>query len=191
MEIVNYRSVYFAFGRYQPTTRGHENHFKAMKQIAGSNDWFIFPSLTQGGFEDPLDVDTKIKYIQKAIPWTRGKVRAPSRLTAAGANNPVVATIQTLQQEGYDKCYMVAGSDRMNAFQWTKKRNGTDYSFYEYDIISSGERDADGDTFAISGTKMRQAAMSGNFDAFKAGMPSTMTRSDAEQLMKILQKLLA
>ena len=190
MEIVDYKSVYFTFGRYQPATKGHEAHFKALKAAAGSNDWFIFPSLTQGGFEDPLDIKAKMKYIQLGCPFTRGHVKEPSRTTDAGKNNPVVATIQTLQKEGYDKCYFVVGSDRVPAFQWTRKGNGKDYSFYEYDIISSGERDADGDTFAISGTKMRRAAMANDYNAFSAGMPTGLSKTHTEGLMKELQKKL-
>lgn len=190
MEIINYKTVYFTFGRYQPPTQGHEAHFQALKNLAKGNDWFIFPSPTQGGFENPLDLDTKIKYIQLGCPWSRGKVKKPSLVTDAGKNNPVVATIQTLQRQGYDKCYMVVGSDRVPAFKWTKDRNGTDYTFYDYDIISSGKRDADGDTFAISGTKMRRAAMAGDYDAFSAGMPTGLSKTHTEGLIKELQKKL-
>ena len=190
MEIVKYKTVYFTFGRYQPTTKGHEAHFRALKNMAGTNDWFIFPSPTQGGFENPLDLQTKIKYIQKGCPWTRGKVKEPARVTDAGRNNPVVATIQTLQKQGYDKCYFVVGSDRLSAFKWTKTGLGKDYSFYDYDIISSGERDADGDTFAISGTKMRRAAEAKDYDAFYAGMPSGLSKFDSDKLADIVRKLL-
>lgn len=190
MEIIKYKPVYFTFGRYQPPTKGHEAHFRALRQLAGIHDWFIFPSPTQGGFENPLDLKTKIHYIQKGCPWTRGKVKEPARVTDAGKNNPVVATIQTLQKQGYDKCYFVVGSDRLSAFKWTKDGLGKDYSFYDYDIISSGERDADGDTFAISGTKMRRAAEAKDYDAFYAGMPSGLSRLDSDKLADIIRKLL-
>lgn len=190
MEIIKYKPVYFTFGRYQPPTKGHEAHFRALRQLAGIHDWFIFPSPTQGGFENPLDLKTKMHYIQKGCPWTRGKVKEPARVTDAGRNNPVVATIQTLQKQGYDKCYFVVGSDRVNAFKWTKDGLGKDYSFYDYDIISSGERDADGDTFAISGTKMRRAAEAKDYDAFYAGMPSGLSRLDSDKLADIIRKLL-
>jgi len=183
MSLIEYKTVYFTFGRYQPPTTGHEVHFEALRRLAGRNDWFIFPSPTQGGGENPLDLQTKIIYIQKACPWTRGKVREPGRMTTKGKNNPVVATIQILQNEGYDKCYFVVGSDRLGAFKWTKDGLGKDYSFYDYDIISSGERDADGDTFAISGTKMRRAAFAADFKTFRQGIPRGMSDSDCKKLM--------
>ena len=190
MEIVNYKTVYFTFGRYQPPTKGHEAHFRALKTMAGINDWFIFPSPTQGGFENPLDLKTKITYIQKGCPWTRGKVKEPARVTDAGKNNPVVATIQTLQEAGYDKCYFVVGSDRLRAFEFTRDGLGRDYSFYDYDIISSGERDADGDTFAISGTKMRRAAHAGDFTTFRKGIPRSLSDSDCRSLMNEIKAAL-
>ena len=79
---------------------------------------------------------------------------------------------QELQAEGFDDVYLVVGSDRVQAMQWVKKYNGKDFKFRKMEIISSGERDADGDTFAISGTKMRRAAVAGDFKSFRAGIQS-------------------
>jgi len=188
MEIVDYKSVYFTFGRFQPCTYGHEENFQSLRTIAGSHDWFIIPSPSVGGDENPLPVEVRIKYMQKAIPWARNHVIAPSLVTRAGAKNPVVASIQSLQDMGYDKCYMVVGSDRVNAFSWTKTQNGTDYSFYDYDIINSGQRDADGKTFKISGTKMRAAAVVGDEKTFAAGMPKALSEKDTRDLMKEIQR---
>jgi len=188
MEIVDYKSVYFTFGRFQPCTYGHEENFQSLRTIAGSHDWFIIPSPSVGGDENPLPVEVRIKYMQKAIPWARNHVIAPSLVTRAGAKNPVVASIQSLQDMGYDKCYMVVGSDRVNAFSWTKTQNGTDYSFYDYDIINSGQRDADGKTFKISGTKMRAAAVVGDEKTFAAGMPKALGEKDMRDLMKEIQR---
>ena len=185
MEIVDYKPVYFTFGRFQPCTHGHESNFRALQSIAKQADWFIIPSPTSGDDDNPLSIDTKIRYMKKALPWASKHIISPSLVTRAGRNNPVVASIQSLQDMGYDKCYMVVGSDRVNAFKWTKTGNGgKDYSFYDFDIVSSGERDADGDTFAISGTKMRRAAIAGDFATFKSGMPKVMSEGDARNLMK-------
>ena len=190
MEIVDYKPVYFTFGRFQPCTHGHETNFESLRTIASGHDWFIIPSPSVGGDENPLPVDVRIKYMKKAIPWASNHIIAPSLVTRAGAKNPVVASIQALQDMGYDKCYMVVGSDRVNAFRWTKDGNGKDYSFYDFDVISSGKRDADGKTFAISGTKMRQAAVIGDEKTFAAGMPAALRRSekDVKDLMKEIQR---
>jgi len=58
------------------------------------------------------------------------------------------------------------------------------------EIISSGERDADGDTFAISGTKMRRAAVAGDFKSFRAGIPRALSDKDARDLMKEIKSLM-
>ena len=84
---------------------------------------------------------------------------------------------------GYDECIFLVGSDRVQAMQWVHKYNGKDYSFRKLDIISSGSRDADGDTFAVSGTKMRRAAFAGDFKTFRQGIPTTLKDNDAQTLM--------
>jgi hypothetical protein len=67
--------------------------------------------------------------------------------------------------------------------QWIKKYNGKDFVFNELDVISSGDRDADGDTFAISGTKMRRAAFAGDFKTFRTGIPTALNDNDCKKLM--------
>ena len=80
---------------------------------------------------------------------------------------------------------MLVGSDRVQAMQWIHKYNGNDkdFSFRTLDIISSGSRDADGDTFKVSGTKMRRAAFAGDYKTFKSGIPNTLTDTDCQSLM--------
>ena len=101
----------------------------------------------------------------------------------SGPRDPV-GILQELQGQGYDDVVMVVGSDRVAAMQWIKKYNGKDFVFRKMDIISSGERDADGDTFAISGTKMRRAAAVGNFKVFRQGIPRALSDTDTRKLME-------
>ena len=51
-------------------------------------------------------------------------------------------------------------------------------------IKSSGSRDADGDTFAISGTKMRSAAHADDFKLFRSGIPKALNDRDCRALME-------
>ena len=51
--------------------------------------------------------------------------------------------------------------------------------------MSSGARDADGDTFSISGTKMRRAAFVGDFKAFRAGIPNLSDQDCAKMMAEI------
>ena len=91
--------------------------------------------------------------------------------------------MQDLMLAGYDEVVFLVGSDRVSAMQFLHKYNGKDFSFRKIDIKSSGSRDADGDTFAISGTKMRRAAYSADFKTFRSGIPKTLNDNDCRALM--------
>ena len=45
MEIVDYKCVYFTFGRFQPPTIGHAENFKAVASKA-KRDYYIYLSQT-------------------------------------------------------------------------------------------------------------------------------------------------
>ena len=101
----------------------------------------------------------------------------------SGPREPV-AILSELQSEGYDDAMFVVGSDRVQAMKWVKRYNGKDFYFRKLDVISSGDRDADGDTFAISGTKMRRAAVAGDFKSFRNGIPKGLNDKDTRKLME-------
>jgi hypothetical protein len=182
MEIVDYKCVYFTFGRFQPPTIGHESNFNAVANKAGKCDWYIYLSQTQKKGTDPLSPDRKLYYAKKIFPKIAKQIRS-------GPRDPV-GVLKELQTQGYDDVVLVVGSDRVQAMQWIKRYNGKDYTFRKMDIISSGERDADGDTFTISGTKMRRAAAAGDFDSFRAGIPKALGLKETRNLMDEIAELL-
>jgi hypothetical protein len=182
MEIVDYKCVYFTFGRFQPPTIGHESNFNAVANKAGKCDWYIYLSQTQKKGTDPLSPDRKLHYAKKIFPKLAKQIRS-------GPRDPV-GVLKELQTQGYDDVVLVVGSDRVQAMQWIKRYNGKDYTFRKMDIISSGERDADGDTFSISGTKMRRAAAAGDFDSFRAGIPKALGLKETRNLMDEIAELL-
>ena len=76
----------------------------------------------------------------------------------------------------------MVGSDRVAAMQYLHNYNGCnpnrknpdqdpDFSMLYLEVRSTGARDADGKTFSISGTKMRNWARSSDTKNFKAGLP--------------------
>ena len=170
------RVCYFTFGRFQPPTIGHKENFLAVKKAAKGHDYRIYISQTvDKKGTNPLDPDTKLKYMIKMFPEHKGKI-------FSGPRDPT-AVFQDIMKDGYHEAYFLVGSDRVKAMQWVKKYNHKDYSFRKMDIISSGERDADGDTFAISGTKMRRAAKVGDFTTFRKGIPSALGDKQCRELM--------
>jgi hypothetical protein len=170
------KTCYFTFGRFNPPTTGHWENFDAVKKAAGSNDYRIYISqkVTKNG-TDPLPPDIKFHYMKLIFPEHRGKI----------FSGPTGATpiLQELMLAGYDEIVYMVGSDQVNSFSWLDKRNGIDWSFRKFEIRSSGKRDPDGDTFAISGTKMRRAAFAGDFKTFRSGIPKALSDADCRKLM--------
>ena len=176
MEIVDYKCVYFTFGRFQPPTTGHAENFKAVQRTAKGCDWFVYFSQTvDGKGSNPLDHERKLYYAKKMFPSYAKHFRS--------IPGTPVNILSELQSQGYDDANFVVGSDRVQAMKWVMNYNGKDYFFRKMNVISSGDRDADGDTFAISGTKMRRAAVAMDYKSFRKGIPKGLNDNDARKLM--------
>ena len=174
---------YFTFGRFQPPTTGHKENFDGVKRAAGNNDYRIYISQTvDKKGSNPLPPDRKLFYMNKMFPEHKGKI-------FSGPKQPV-AILQELMMAGYNEVVFLVGSDRVSAMQFLHKYNGTEFSFRKIDIQSSGSRDADGDTFAISGTKMRRAAHANDFDTFRKGIPRALNDRDCRALMQEIKDAL-
>ena len=147
---------------------------------AGFYDYRIYISQTvDKKGSNPLPPDRKLHYMNKMFPEHRGKI-------FSGPKQPV-AILQDLMLVGYNEVVFLVGSDRVGAMQFLHKYNGKDFSFRKIEIRSSGSRDADGDTFVISGTKMRRAAFAGDFKTFRSGIPRALNDNDCRALMKEMQ----
>ena len=59
------KNVVFAFGRFNPPTTGHEKLIDKTKQVAGSDEYRIYPSFSQNPMKDPLPHALKIAYMRK------------------------------------------------------------------------------------------------------------------------------
>ena len=173
---LNCNTCYFTFGRFQPPTTGHKENFAGVKREAGNHDYRIYISQTvDTKGSNPLPPDRKLYYMNKMFPEHKGKIYS-------GPKQPV-AILQDLMLAGYNEVVFLVGSDRVSAMQFLHKYNGKDFSFRKIEIKSSGSRDADGDTFAISGTKMRRAAHANDFDTFRKGIPRALNDNDCRALM--------
>ena len=180
---LNCNTCYFTFGRFQPPTTGHKDNFAGVKAAAGGHDYRIYISQTvDKKGSNPLPPDRKLFYMNKMFPEHKGKI-------FSGPKQPV-AILQELMMAGYNEVVFLVGSDRVSAMQFLHKYNGTEFSFRKIDIQSSGSRDADGDTFAISGTKMRRAAFANDFDTFRKGIPRALNDRDCRALMQEIKDAL-
>ena len=180
------QKIFITYGRFQPVTWGHENSFNVIKSAADKAgcDYHIFISHTNDKDENPLAQDDKLKWMKLLLP------QHASHILTINPSSPqkCVRYCMTASRDiahDYDECVYMVGSDRVNAMQYLHKYNGCnpkatviDFSMKHFEIRSTGQRDADGKTFSISGTKMRNWARSGDIKEFKKGLPKSNNLSE-------------
>ena len=179
------------YGRFQPVTWGHENSFNAIKSAAQSAgcDYRIFISHTNDKKDNPLKQGDKLAWMKLLLPDHAKKILAINPSDPQKCVRYCMTASKDIAHD-YDECVYMVGSDRVNAMQYLHKYNGcnpkatvVDFSMKHFEIRSTGQRDADGKTFSISGTKMRNWARSGDIDEFKKGLPKKHKLSDEQVLL--------
>lgn len=174
-EAKNGKSVTFTFGRFNPPTIGHEKLIEKVYSIADGGDYFIYASQSNDAKKNPLDYQSKIKFMRKMFP------RFARNIILDKSIKSVFDVLTQLYGKGYTRVQMVVGSDRVrefdaiaNKYNNVKGRHG----FYNFEggvrIISAGERDPDADDVSgMSASKMRAAAAANDFTTFSKGLPSS------------------
>jgi len=161
------KHVTFCFGRMNPPTIGHKQVLDTMKAQGG--DMKIFVSQSQDKKKNPLDYQTKIKFIKAMFPEYASDVVENSSLNTIGK----VAAY--LHDEGYNAATFVAGSDRLADMEnLLKQYNGVEgkaHGYYKFDVldfVSSGEREDGAEGVAgVSASGARLAAANGDLEGFK------------------------
>jgi hypothetical protein len=161
------KHVAFCFGRMNPPTIGHGKLLATTHKAARGGDYYIFLSHTQDKRDNPLDYNTKVKFVKRMFPRHAGHV-------STGGLRTIMEIAEFLYQHGYTHVTFVAGSDRLEAFQkLLTSYNGVEgkktyYKFAKLDFVSSGEREdgAEG-VEGVSASQARAAAMADNMEAFK------------------------
>jgi hypothetical protein len=101
-----------------------------------------------------------------------------------------------LYNKKYTKLVMVVGSDRVREFQsLLDKYNGEKnkkHGFYDFDkieVVSAGERDPDAEgATGMSASKMREAAIKGDFQTFRLGIPTSLSDADTKKMLNDIRK---
>ena len=180
--------IVFAFGRFNPPTTGHEKLISKVAQVSGSSPYRIYPSFSQNPKKDPLPHTLKVAYMRKMFPK-----HARSIVADKDAKTAINVAVK-LYDEGFRDLVMVAGSDRVKEFSsllktyngFEGKRHGF-YKFDRIDVVSAGERDPDAEGVeGMSASKMRAAAVDGDFDSFQQGLPKGFR--DAKKLYNDVRK---
>ena len=181
----------FTFGRFNPPTLGHEKLVIAVANVARreGGEYFVYPSHTQDPKKNPLDQTTKVKYMKKMFSKHKENI-----ITSTAKNALEVAS--ELQDKGYTNLVMVVGSDRVKDFQNLLDRyNGDEtkaHGFYDFDtikVVSAGERDPDAEGVSgMSASKMREAAVEGDYKTFRKGIPSSLNDKDTKKMFNDIRK---
>lgn len=182
--------VYFAFGRMNPPTIGHGKLMDKLSSIAGKNPYFLYLSQSHDGKDNPVDYNSKIKFIRKMFPKHARQV-----LLNKNVKTPFDA-LSNLYNQGYRKVVMVAGSDRVDEYKIRlNKYNASkgSHGFYNFkdgiQVVSAGQRDPDSSgAEGASGTKQRMYAKDNDFVKFSQGLPKDMSNSDAKGLFNSVRK---
>ena len=155
------KEVSFALGRLNPATTGHGLLVEALKQ--GPGDAILF--LTDRAAKlptDPLNPNEKLDWARKSFPDI--KIELSKNIMFAASD---------LYARGYSKVTFFEGEDKLGKL--LEQYNGIkrDHGFFDFEEIKfqrlSRNPDAD-DASGMSASKMRQAVMDNNFEAFSKGV---------------------
>ena len=184
----NSKSVVFTFGRFNPPTRGHEKLLIKVASLAIGNDYKIFASQSNNPKKDPLEYKEKVMLMRKIFPKHGRNIIYDKKIKNA------IDALVYLYNAGYTKATMVVGADRISDFKsLLNKYNGVKarHGFYDFpegiSIVSAGDRDPDADDVSgMSASKMRAAAIEGDFQSFSNGLPKSF--GDKLAVFNLLRK---
>ena len=173
----------FAFGRFNPPTIGHAKLMKEVITQARKNNakHIVYASASTDKRKNPLDVNTKVKFMEKMFP--------DNNIKAAGGTQRTFMEILKFFNKMYGEVIMIAGSDRISEFQGlADKYNGKEYEYKKITVVSSGERDPDAEgVTGISASKMREMAKKDDYRNFKLGVPN-LSSTDSKALFTAVKK---
>lgn len=159
----------FAFGRFNPPTKGHEKLIQQVRSVAqkmnAKSYLFVTHSVDK---KNPLTHQERVSYMQSTGRFDDIEIGFDDVKT-------IVQALQKLMNEGRTRAVIVAGSDRVGYFknfmnQYNKKNDKNGELVFDFDYVnavSSGERDPDAEGVAgFSASQARGYAAENDFDNF-------------------------
>jgi len=177
VETAKPRSRVLLFGRMNPPTRGHEENVlnaHALAQKHGA-ELSIVGSHTQDANKNPLNSKQKLRHLKRAF----GHLPNTSISTSSPEQPNILNQATAAHKAGIKHLIIAGGGDRAAGhLKLLRQYNGvkSTHGFYKFDKISgvnTGERKE-----GISGTDMRKHVKAGNFDKFKANLPSKIAANE-------------
>ena len=157
-----------AFGRFNPPHAGHGQlmDIAAESAMETEGDYIIVPSRSNDPKKNPLDADTKVSTMRNMFPNHSEKIVNDPQ------NNTIFDVLKKAHNDGYTNVRIVAGDDRVKEFdKLSQNYIGQLYEFEGLETISSGAREDDSEGMeGYSASRMRLAAMEGDFKSFYANL---------------------
>jgi nicotinic acid mononucleotide adenylyltransferase len=178
------KTAVISWGRFNPPTIGHEIVFKTANDLAVNEnaDFFIIPTKTVDKQKNPLNIEEKIKYLNKLFPEYKHNILNKESI------NTIFEAAKYFHGNGYTNLKIVVGSDRKEQFEVLKKYNNKEYVFENIEILSAGERLDEGESAAsMSASKMREAATQGDIGFFMKGIAGRMELDEGLELMNLIR----
>ena len=183
---VDQGAISITFGRFNPPTIGHEKLLAKVAREAKANggEYRIYPSRSEDPKKNPLDAGSKIKYMRLAYPDHANAIVDNADMRT------IFDVLTALDSDGYSSVNIVVGGDRVSEFNsLATKYNGDLYTFDEIKVTSAGGRDPDAEGVeGMSASKMRKAAVEGDFDSFDQGIPESLSKKDRDTLYLLLRQ---
>ena len=173
------------FGRFNPPTIGHEQLMNSISKTAGKGgEYKIYPSRSQDSTKNPLNPTDKVEYMRKAFPDHAKSIVDDDK------TRTIFDVLKSAYGKGYSTVNVVVGSDRVKEFEnLANKYNGQLYNFDKINVVSAGERSADSKGVeGMSASKLRKAAMDGDFKTFRSGISKALDDKSAKNLFNTVQK---
>ena len=184
-EAAKKKPVVFTFGRFNPVTAGHEIMVDAIIKEAKSRSGqaMIFTSQSVDKQKNPLSYKDKIKYLK--VFWGN-IIKKNSKIKTA------FDALRWLSDAGYTNVTMVVGSDRVAKFEkyirpYIKHKDPKkSYDFDHFEVIQAGIARGAGNE--MSASKMRKAAVEGDYEAYKKGMPKGASEKVTQAVYDAVRK---
>ena len=157
-----------AFGRFNPPHGGHGKlmDIAALSAAEEEGDYVIVPSRSEDPKKNPLNPDSKVAIMRQMFPQHSEKIVNDSN------SRTIFDVLKQAHNNGYTNVRIVAGDDRVKEFdKLSQNYNGQLYEFEGLETISSGAREDDSEGMeGYSASRMRLAAMEGDFKSFYANL---------------------
>lgn len=182
----------FAFGRFNPPTKGHEKLIQRVRSVAQRMDAKPYVFVTHSvDKKNPLTHQERVNYIKRTGRFD------DIEIGDAGVKT-IVQALQKLMNEGRTRVVIVAGSDRVDYFknflnQYNKKNDKSGnlvFDFDSVDAVSSGDRDPDAEGVeGMSASQARAYAAMDDFANFKKVVMDTDDKGIADLFNKVQSKV--